>query len=61
MGWEQRGNRRCYYCRRRQGGQVISEYVGAGEVGATTPALQLNIATHGGQQVNLLDADHTPG
>jgi hypothetical protein len=24
----------------------------------TTPALQVNIATHGGQQVNLLDADH---
>jgi hypothetical protein len=27
----------------------------------TTPALQVNIATHGGQQVNLLDADHAPG
>lgn len=39
MGWERRGNRRYYYRKRRQGGQVVSEYVGAGELAETTAAL----------------------
>jgi hypothetical protein len=39
MGWEQRGNRRYYYRKRRQGGQVVSEYVGAGDLAAADAAL----------------------
>lgn len=30
MGWEQRGNNRYYYHKRREGHRVISEYVGSG-------------------------------
>lgn len=30
MGWEQRGNHRYYYHKRREGHRVISEYVGSG-------------------------------
>lgn len=30
MGWEMRGGRRYYYKKRREGGRVISEYIGAG-------------------------------
>lgn len=32
MGWEQRGNQRYYYRKIRRGRQVVSSYVGAGEV-----------------------------
>jgi len=30
MGWEQRHGKRYYYRKRRKGGRVISEYIGAG-------------------------------
>jgi hypothetical protein len=30
MGWEERTGRRYYYRKRRQGGRVVSEYVGSG-------------------------------
>ena len=33
MGWEYRGGRRYYYRKRRQGKQVISEYIGGGLAG----------------------------
>jgi len=33
MGWEKRHNRRYYYRKRREGRQVISEYLGYGAVG----------------------------
>ena len=39
MAWEQRGNRRYYYRKRRQGGRVSSEYVGAGELAGAAAAL----------------------
>lgn len=32
MGWELRGNQRYYYRKIRRGRQVVSSYVGAGEV-----------------------------
>jgi len=32
MAWERRGDRRYYYRKRRIGGQVVSEYVGHGEL-----------------------------
>jgi hypothetical protein len=32
MGWEKRGNGLYYYRKRREGGQVVSEYVGSGEL-----------------------------
>lgn len=34
MGFESRGSRVYYYRKRREGGRVVSEYVGAGHVGA---------------------------
>ncbi|GAB4546920.1 MAG: hypothetical protein Kow0063_41450 [Anaerolineae bacterium] len=46
MSWEQRGNRRYYYRKRRQGDRVISEYLGAGElveVAADLDALERQI------------------
>jgi hypothetical protein len=39
MSWEQRGNRRYYYRKRREGDRVISEYVGAGELAETAVAI----------------------
>lgn len=30
MGWEQRGKNKYYYCKRREGDHVVSEYVGSG-------------------------------
>lgn len=30
MGWEQRGNKKYYYRKRREGDRVVSEYVGSG-------------------------------
>lgn len=33
MGWEDRDGRQYYYRKRRQGKQVVSEYVGSGLVG----------------------------
>lgn len=38
MGWESRGGRDYYYRKRRRGGRVVSEYVGAGDF-ATLAAL----------------------
>ena len=32
MGWERRGDNLYYYRKRREGGHVVSEYVGRGEV-----------------------------
>jgi len=39
VAWEQRGNRRYYYRKRRDGDRVISEYVGAGELAETAAAI----------------------
>ena len=39
MAWEKRGNKRYYYRKRRQGGRVVSEYVGAGELAETCAQL----------------------
>ena len=33
MGWENRNGRRYYYRKRREGGRVVSEYVGNGLAG----------------------------
>jgi hypothetical protein len=32
MGWEKRSNGLYYYRKRREGGRVVSEYVGSGEL-----------------------------
>ena len=32
MGWEQRNGKRYYYRKRREGGRVVSEYVGTGDI-----------------------------
>jgi len=32
MGWETRNGNRYYYRKRRQGGRVVSEYVGSGDL-----------------------------
>ena len=39
MSWEQRGNRRYYFRKRRQAGRVVSEYVGAGELAVAAATL----------------------
>ena len=39
MSWENRGNRRYYYRRRKVGGRVIAEYVGSGRIGELCAAL----------------------
>ena len=39
MAWERRGNRHYYYRKRRHGGCVLSEYLGAGELAQTAAAL----------------------
>ena len=39
MSWEQRGNKRYYYRKHRLGHQVVSEYVGAGELAQTSATL----------------------
>jgi hypothetical protein len=36
MAWEQRGNRRYYYRKRREGKRVISEYQGTGDLAELT-------------------------
>ena len=32
MGWERRGSGTYYYCKERQGGRVVSRYIGRGEL-----------------------------
>lgn len=32
MGWEQRNGQRYYYRKKREGGRVVSRYMGAGEI-----------------------------
>jgi nucleotide-binding universal stress UspA family protein len=39
MAWEQRGSRNYYYRKRRLGDQVVSEYIGAGELAGHAAAL----------------------
>jgi len=41
MAWEQRGNRRYYYRKRRAGRRVVSEYVGSGELAEAAAALRV--------------------
>src|SRR3712207_1377909 len=40
MPWEQRGNGSYYYRKRREGGRVISEYLGAGHAAALAAQLE---------------------
>lgn len=39
MGMERRGNNTYYYAKRREGGRVVSEYRGAGELGEALASL----------------------
>jgi len=39
MGWEQRNGQRYYYRKKREGGRVVSEYVGTGEIAGLLFAL----------------------
>lgn len=32
MGWEQRNGKRYYYRKKREGGRVVSHYMGSGEI-----------------------------
>jgi hypothetical protein len=39
MGWENRNGKKFYYCKRRQGRRVISDYIGRGLVAEITAIL----------------------
>jgi hypothetical protein len=62
MAWERRSGRTYYYRKRRLGDQVISEYVGAGQLAETAAALdtleqELRRAERAGWETRLaLDA-----
>jgi hypothetical protein len=38
MGWKKRGNHSYYYRQRREGGRLVSEYIGAGLLAELTAA-----------------------
>lgn len=40
MAWEERNGRQYYYSKQRNGGQVISQYLGAGEIGGLVATLE---------------------
>ena len=60
MGWEQRGNERYYYRKRREGGHVISEYIGKGEIAELLAKMDmLDRAKRDGEQADAkAETDH---